>query len=181
VLALRLALHYASSMLKVKRDPKPKPAPIATADTASDPLDIEAADNTPLAPLKHRVTTKVRTAIDAMVLEGLDRRHASEYAGMADHSLYCALRLPHVKAYYREQLDVLRESERAKNIHRAVQIRDAADNMPAMQAIKWLEGEPDQSVAGGRGNTTQSPGVTFVIVQGTTAAPMRDVTPKGEE
>jgi len=110
-----------------------------------------------------------------MVWQGLKRAEAAQQADLKEHSLYVALRLPHVKAYYAEQLEVLRTSERARNIHRAIAIRDAANNMPAMHAIKWLEGEQDQSVSSGRGGVAQSPGVTFVIVSGNAAPPMRDV------
>jgi hypothetical protein len=112
-----------------------------------------------------------------MIWQGLKRAEAAQLAGLKEHSLYVALTHRHVKTYLNEQMQVLRDSERPRNIHRAIAIRDAADNMPAMHAIKWLEGEQDQSVSGSRGHTAQSPGVTFVIVQQGAAAPMRDVTP----
>lgn len=98
-----------------------------------------------------RVTAKERTAIAAMVWDGLPRRAAAEKAGILEHSLYKALRKPSVKAHYLAELEVLRSSERARNIHRLTEIRDAADNMPAVQAIKLLEQMPDENASAAKG------------------------------
>jgi hypothetical protein len=42
---------------------------------------------------------------------------AAKKAGISEHGLYKALRKPPVKAAYLAELDVLRTSERARNIH----------------------------------------------------------------
>jgi hypothetical protein len=86
-----------------------------------------------------QVTGKLKGAIDRMVWNGSPRDQAALEAGMSNHGLRDALKKPHVKTYYTEQLEVLRTSERARNIHRLAEIRDAANNMPAVQAIKALE------------------------------------------
>ena len=170
-LAIKRAAGLKGSAIAAEKRRQAKLAPPPTLDDAEHPA---------LAPTREpAISPKVKQAIDAMIWDGVPRGNAAELVGLKDHSLYKALRLPPVKAYYAQQMQVLRDSERPRNIHRAIQIRDAADNMPAMHAIKWLEGEPDQSVSGGRGGAAQSPGVTFVIVQGTPAAPIRDVTPAG--
>jgi hypothetical protein len=124
-----------------------------------------------------QVTGALKDAINYLVHECEigDFKAAADHAGMTAYSMRCAMEKPHVKAYYRQQMEVLRSCEQVRNIKRAIAIRDAADNMPAMHAIKWLEGEQDQTVSGGRGGVAQSPGVTFVIVQGSAPAPMRDV------
>lgn len=109
-------------------------------------------------PLK--VTGKLKNALMLMVWDGQDRKTAADGAGLADHSLREALRKPHVKRFYLDQIDVLRTSQRAKNIHRAMQIRDKADNMPAMHAIKFLEGIADDDADARK---SQSPGVTIII------------------
>lgn len=109
-----------------------------------------------------------------MVWQGLKRAQAAESAGLKDHSLYVALTHPHVKAYYLQQCEVLRTSERARNIHRLIEIREAADNMPAVHAIRDLMAEPDQTLAA---RAQQLPGFTIVINAGAAHQQMRDVTP----
>lgn len=108
--------------------------------------------------------------MDALIWEGKSRAEAAKRANMSEHSLYAALRKPHVKAYYLTELDVLRTSERARNIHRAVEIREQSSNqMAALGAIKLLEqidGDAAQS-----GNRTALPGMQIVIVQAGSAAP----------
>ena len=86
------------------------------------------------------VTGKVKAAVEAMVWQGLQRRDAAQAAGLAEHSLYQALRRPPVRAYYLSLLDVLRTSERARNIHALVEVRDQQTNqMARVGAVKALE------------------------------------------
>lgn len=114
---------------------------------------------------KLKVNGKNRAAIDAMVWQGLNRRDAAKTAGLTDHALYTALTKPHVKAYYLSQLDVLRTSERARNIHALVEVRDQLDNkMARVQAVKALEQISDDAPANGGGSAL--PGLQIVIVQG---------------
>lgn len=101
---------------------------------ASRPIPPEKRD-TPAVQIRGRL----RAAIEAMVWEGARRPDAAAAAGMKDHSLRAALKKPHVLAYLRAEMDVLRSSERPRNIHRLVEIRDKADNMPAVNAIRMLE------------------------------------------
>jgi hypothetical protein len=74
-----------------------------------------------------------------------------------------------VKAWYLAQLDVLRTSARARNIHRLVAIRDAANNMPAVNAIKALEQIDDEA------RSTQAmqraPGLQIVVIAAPQALP----------
>jgi len=131
---------------------------MSSTDTTPTRQALEAQDRS--APM--RVTGKLRRAIDAMVWDGSTRNHAAVAAGMSVHGLREALRRPHVKAYYRAQLEVLRESERARNIHALVDVRDEAPNaMARVQAVKALEliGDGDQA-AGAR---LQAPGIVIMI------------------
>lgn len=110
-----------------------------------------------------KISGKVRAAIDAMVWQALPRKQAAEAAGISEHGLYKAFRKPPVRAAYLAELEVLRTSERSRNIHRLTEIRDAADNMPAVNAIKLLEQiDSDAPTAG----TVRQAGITIVI-QGT--------------
>jgi hypothetical protein len=109
-----------------------------------------------------KVSGKLARAIDYM-LEGARRPEAAQRAGLSDHGLRAALRKPHVRQHYREQLEVMRESERPRNILRAAEIRDQDRNLTAsVAAIKVLEGMDEERVtpAGMRATT---PGVVIVI------------------
>ena len=128
------------------------------------PNDIAFADNSALARNKTptlRIGRTVKAAIDAMVERGLDYAHAAADAGISTRNMRLALTKPHVIAYYRSQCDVLRNAHRARNIHRLAQIRDAEDNMPAVNAIKALEQLADEQT---NNKQTTSPGVTIRIV-----------------
>lgn len=125
-----------------------------------------AAPSRPIAPIERKerpIGKRVRAAIDAMVWQGLPRREAAEQAGLKEHSLYKALRRSPVLALYRSECQVLRESERARNIHRAREIRDAADNMPAVHAMKYIDGDYGEQQQRSNG-LSASAGVTIRIV-----------------
>lgn len=112
-----------------------------------------------------KISGRNKVAIDAMVYEGLNRKQAAERAGLKDHALYVALSKPHVKAYYMRQLDVLRTSERARNIHALVDVRDTGSNqMATVAAVKALEQMSDET--GGNAGGTASPGVVIQIING---------------
>jgi hypothetical protein len=116
------------------------------------------------AAAPHRITEKVRIAIDAMVWQGLPRREAAQVAGISEHGLYKAFAKPPVKAAYLAALEVLRTSALARNFHRLEAIAAQDDNpMAAVAAIRQM-GKRDE-LSDPRGNIgTQSPGLTIQIV-----------------
>ena len=120
------------------------------------------------------VSGRLKSAIDRMVWTSMTRPQAATASGMTDHGVREALRKPHVKAYLLEQMQVLRDSERPRNIHRLAEIRDAANNMPAVQAIRALE-EMQEPV----GSSKHLPTAGLVIhITGTEAKPVTiDVSP----
>jgi len=128
---------------------------------------VTTTEQQPIPPAKAdktlRITGKNKAAIDAMVWEGLNRKDAAQKAGLKDHALYVALTKPHVKQYYLAQLDVLRTSERARNIHTLAEVRDQTGNaMARVQAVKALEQMDDAQVAG---RSAQSvPGLVIQII-----------------
>jgi hypothetical protein len=108
-----------------------------------------------------QVTGKLKKALDFM-LEGLPRAEAAAKAGIKDHSLREALRKPHVKRYYLDELDVLRTGERVRNFLALCEVRDQKSNaMARVNAVAALEAIADQQVAGSAHR--QSPGVTIII------------------
>lgn len=134
----------------------------ATANSTSSQPALKS-DQKPERKLK--ITPRVRDAIHNMVWLGLKRDEAATNAGIKDNSLYIALRRPDVKAYYLKELDVLRTSERARNIHTLAEVRDQTSNqMARVQAVKALEQISDEE----QGNRTaqSSPGMVIVINNG---------------
>jgi hypothetical protein len=129
---------------------------------------------------KGQVTGKLKVAIDAMLYEGARRADAAAKAGMTDHSVRSAMRKPHVLAYYNAGLEVLRTSERPRNIRRLAEIRDKADNMPAVQAIRALEQMAEDEGRTPGAFRQQLPGLVVQInVGGMKQAPAPiDVTPR---
>ena len=137
--------------------------------------DLAFSDKTALARNKTpppRITKRIREAIDVMVERGLDYQHAAAEANLTTRHMRMQLSKPHVAAYYRDQCQVFRASTSARNIHRLCEIRDAENNMPAVNAIKALEMLGDEQT-----NTKQttSPGVTIRIVNVTATPAQHDV------
>jgi hypothetical protein len=143
--------------------------------TDTDLTPISTADRS--APLK--VTGRLKAALDAMIWKGLTRDQAAEHAGLKPHSLYVAFRKPHVKAAYLAELEVLRTSERARNIHAMVKIRDFdghTNAMASLNAAKALEGLPD--IPASSTDPRLSPGITIRIISSPASQPpLVDVTP----
>jgi hypothetical protein len=111
---------------------------------------------------KRGLTTAVRTAIDAMLYDRCTRAQACKRAGFTERALYLALEKPEVAQYWNAGLLVLRAGERATNIHRLCEIRDAADNMPAVNAVKALEQMDAEAIA--RPVAQVSPGISIRIL-----------------
>lgn len=106
---------------------------------------------------------KLKAALDAMVWDGLELAEAARNFKMSTFGVRKALAKPHVQAYLKSEKQVLRESLSARNIRRLGEIRDAADNMPAIQAIRTLEGMGDDQ-PGASSGASASPGITIRIL-----------------
>lgn len=115
-------------------------------------------------PKRMEVRGKLRQSLDAMVWEGMTYDEAARSVGFTVASMRKALQRPHVLAYIRAEREVLRASASPKNIHRLIAIRDAADNMPAVNAIKALEQIADDPTISSA--VRHAPGVVIQIVNG---------------
>jgi len=128
------------------------------------PNELAFSDKTALARNKTpplRISKRIKTAIGVMVEQGQDYQRAANHVGMSTYRFRLALEKPHIYAYYQAQLKVLRGARAARNFHRLCEIADADNNMPAVNAIKALEGiETEQT----NNKQTTSPGVTIRIV-----------------
>jgi hypothetical protein len=124
----------------------------------------------------YKVSGKLLTALHAMVWSGCTRREAAERSGMSEHGLWSALKKAHVRSWYLAEIDVLRTSERARNIHALVDVRDRAENsMARVAATKALEQISDVEAARGGYGPPLQPGLVIQIV--TAAEPPRAVGP----
>jgi hypothetical protein len=138
------------------------------------PNDVAFADNSRLAQHKTpqlRITPRVKRAIELIVHECKPWHEAAIETGMTTRNMRLALERPHVMAYYKQQLKVLRDCRAARNIHRLCEIADAENNMPAVNAIKALEQLSDEQT---NNKQTTAPGVTIRIVN-VTATPATTV------
>jgi hypothetical protein len=143
---------------------------------------------------KMTVSGKLKVAVDLMLYQAARRQEAATASGMTDHSLRSALRKPHVASYYNAGLEVLRTSERARNISALVRVRDQVDNsMATVAAAKTLEQLAEPNGPGGTGggrrggagwiiDLSEPAGVVIHIVERVPAPPRQgddaiDVTP----
>jgi hypothetical protein len=133
------------------------------------------ADNTHLArnkTPKPRITVRVKRAVDAIVEQGMPYDQAARLVGLSTYALRLALGKPHVLAYLRAQLQVLRGAREPRNFHRLCEIADAQDNMPAVQALRTLEMLGDEQTSK---PNAPSPGVVIRIVNVAQLPPATDI------
>lgn len=118
-----------------------------------------------------KVTGKLREAIDLMVENATPWDDAGRQVGLTARTMRLALQRPHVMAYLKARREVFRATICTANIRRLATIRDAANNLPAVQAIRVLEGmdaEHQQSVAG----RAQVAGFVIVLREGQAPQPL---------
>ena len=118
----------------------------------------------------NRIQGKLKATLDVMVWDALELVDACRQTGFSPAAMRNALQRPHVLAYLRNERQVLRASLSPRNLHRLAEIRDAADNMPAVQAIRLLEELGDEQLQRNTG-TTHQPGVTIRVIN--VAAPVQ--------
>lgn len=128
-------------------------------------------------PRTERISRKVKRAIDMMVMDGLHRADAAKKAGIAEHSLYVAMRKPSVLAYRNTLLGVLRTSAAARTIAKAEQLMDKAESEHVQaDMVKYL-GQMDADVVPNQtrnplGVNANTPGLTVNFIIGGSAGPV---------
>ena len=128
------------------------------------PNNVAFADNTALArnkPTTTRISKRVKDAVHHIVETGAAYNAAAQHVGMSTYRLRLALDKPHVVAFMRNRLKVLRDLRSPRNFHRLCEIADAENNMPAVNAIKALEQLGDEQT---NKPNAATPGVTIRIV-----------------
>lgn len=109
-----------------------------------------------------RIEGKVKAVIERMVELGEPWNDAARACNMSARSMRKALDKPHVIAYLKARREVFRSSVNAANIHRLAQIRDAADNMPAVNAVRLLEQMDNEPQS--RSGHAQLPGLVIQVI-----------------
>jgi hypothetical protein len=129
------------------------------------PQHVAFADNSRLArnkTPKPRITKGVKDAINAIVERGIAYNGAAAESGLTTRAMRLALERPHVLSYLQQQLKVLRDARGPRNFHRLCAIADAADNLPAVHAIRALELLSEETTA--PRSDTPTPGVVLNII-----------------
>ena len=144
----------------------PSPALPATLDQ-SEPEKLGRNGNS-LTPTTRKgrspLNAKVRTAIDHMLWDGLEMDEAAKVAGLTTRRLRQALERPIVLAHLKAQRKVLCAAELPQNIRRLKAIRDAAENMPAVHAIRDLEQIAADETIRSDARVQERPGMVIVVV-----------------
>ncbi len=122
------------------------------------------------APLRKPRTAvipgRIAHALKLMVDEGKPIHLAAQASGVSTYVVREAFKKPHVLEYVRKRRQMLLASVNARNIQRLAEIRDAADNMPAVNSVLALERMAGDATSTPGGSLSHSPGVTIVINSG---------------
>jgi hypothetical protein len=129
------------------------------------PAAIDQAEPPVAKRPKGPLTPKVRKAVELMVWQGLDLADAARAAGIdPPHRFRIALAKPVVMAYLKSERKVLCAGELPRNIERLKAIRDAAENMPAVHAIRDLEQIAADETIRSDARVQERPGMVIVVV-----------------
>ena len=130
----------------------------------------------PGAPVDHKLTPRMRTAIIALVETGKDMEAAAAEAGLTANAIYKAMRHAPAREFYNAELKLLLTAAKAKAAHTLIKELDgpnAASRVAAARTI--LEGDKAAPISAGM---PQAPGFSILIVDGRAQQNTIDVTPK---
>ena len=112
------------------------------------------------------IPSRIAHALKLMVDEGKPIHLAAQASGVSTHIVREAFAKPHVLEYVRKRRQMLLASVNARNIQRLAEIRDAADNMPAVNSVLALERMAGDATSTPGGSLSHSPGITIQINTG---------------
>lgn len=121
-------------------------------------------------PANRPPSGRTKRALDLMVHDGLTDNEAAVQVGITVTAIRLAIQKRGVRAYLNEQREVSRARICARNMHRLAEIRDKADNMPAVNAIRLLEQLPDDAAIVGQAQ--RNPGVVIIVNGGHANVPL---------
>lgn len=110
------------------------------------------------------LTRRRQKLVEQMFWSGFPRDAAAKASGMTVRGARMALKAPGVMAYYRQQLALLRETERPRSLHRIAELRDGAESEKvSLEAAKTLAHEPTESRTSFNMNVMVTPGYIVQI------------------
>lgn len=140
-------------------------------DEPASPPAIPAGDRQPdAADTPRKLTPKRRRLIERMVWHGERLPIAAASIGMSESAARIALRAPEVRAEMQAQMQVLKSSERPRNIRRLAELRDQDEAKgAAVQAARLLEEMAEDGTE--RRHQGVALGIVVVIPQGAGSEP----------
>lgn len=105
-----------------------------------------------------------------MVWQCKSDNEAAAIVGMNVLAIRIALGKPHVRAYFRQQRQVLQEREGPANIFALISVRDGDNQMARVAAVKALEQLSEESTTQSRGSVAL-PGLTIQILNAPASMP----------
>ncbi len=111
--------------------PPPKPVAAAKPERPKrEPSPLNLYKKSEASDIKG-VNDTARALVEAMVWQGLNRRDAIEKLGISASYGHRLLRSPDTMAHYLAELDVLRNSGKARLVHRLEELTEQDDNQTA--------------------------------------------------
>lgn len=121
--------------------------PVSDASlTTTEPTKRQVGRREASTPFK--VTGRLKRALMLMVWENRTDNEAAVETGMTLTNIRLAFQRPHVRAYLREQREVLRARECGRNLHTLLEVRDQKANaMARVKAVQEIERPGDNASA----------------------------------
>jgi hypothetical protein len=126
------------------------------------------------APVAHKLTPRMRTAIIALVETGKDMEAAAAEAGLTPNAIYKAMRHAPAREFYNAELKLLLTAAKAKAAHTLIKELDgpnAASRVAAARTI--LEGDKAAPISAGM---PQTPGFNILVIAASAQPNTIDVT-----
>jgi len=122
----------------------------------------------PGAPVDHRLTPKIRTAILAIVEDGKPRADAAKLAGLTDDAVRKAMRdNPVAREFYMNEVRALMQFAKAKAAHALIKELDGPNAAARVSAARTILEGGERAPPGS--NMPQVPGFAILIAEARTA------------
>jgi hypothetical protein len=122
----------------------------------------------PGEPVDHRLTPKMRTAIVAMVEDGLTVDEAAQVSGLTPWAIYKAMKNPPVREFYTSEVRALLHCTKHLAAHALIKELSGDNAAARVAAARTLLAEDDRK-APAQG-MPQMPGFSFLVIDARSAA-----------
>jgi hypothetical protein len=116
----------------------------------------------PGEPTDHRLTPKIKIAIEAIVGDNKSRAEAAKLAGLTDNALYKSMKNnPAAREFYASEVRALMSFAKAKAAHALIKELDGPNAAARVAAARTILEDNDRAPAGN--NMPQVPGFAILI------------------